>query len=84
MDNVFLRQFTFELTNWATYLVPFLIVGLFLAGLVLLIYNLIKTGKNGFGWATILFLVGVLAFMLRVAISVFREMAAGSSSDWDS
>ena len=49
-----------------------------------LIYDLIKTGKKGFGWAAILLLVWVLAFTMRVAISVFRELAtSASSSEWD-
>lgn len=83
MKEEFLRRFL-ELSNWAPDLVPMLIGVLLLTGLGLLINNLLKTGKEGFGWAAILMFVGLLAFMLRVAVSVFREMAASASgSDWD-
>ena len=84
MKREFLNGFTLELSNWAPNLVPILIVALLLTGLSLLINDLLKTGKKGFGWAAILMFVGLLAFTLRVAVSVFREMAAGASgSDWD-
>ena len=87
MNEENFRRFTLELSNWAPNLVPILIGMLLLTGLGLVIYDLFKTGKKGFGWAAILMLVGLLAFTLRVAISVFREMAASASgssgSDWD-
>ena len=84
MKEEITRRFAHELISLATNLVSALIVVLLLVGIGLIIHNLIKTGKQGFGWAAILVLVGVLAFTLRVAISVFREMAAGASgSDWD-
>ena len=84
MKTEFLQRITLEISSWIPNLLPLLIGALLLAGLGLIIYSLLQTGKEGFGWAAILMLVGLLAFTLRVAISVFREMAAGASgSDWD-
>jgi len=40
--------------------------------------------KKGWGWVVLLMLLGIMAFMLKIAISIFREMAGGASgSDWD-
>ena len=84
MKTEFLQRIALEISSWIPNLLPLLIGALLLAGLGLIIYSLLRTGKEGFGWAAILMLVGLLAFTLRVAISVFREMAAGASgSDWD-
>ena len=79
-----LKLITLELFGWAPNLVPAFSGTILLVGIGWILYDLLKTGKKGYGWATILMLIGVLAFTLRVAVSVFREMAAGASgSDWD-
>ena len=51
----------------------------------LLGYNLLTSRKQGWGWATLVVFAGILAFFLRVGISMFREIASAAhgSSDWD-
>jgi len=84
MNKEIFKSFTLELSNWIPNLTV-LIGAMLVLGLSLLIYNLLTTGKKGYGWTTILIVVGILAFGLRIAISVFREMASSASgSHWDS
>lgn len=72
------------LSTWIPSLIPIVIGLLLMAGLGLIVHDLIKAGTKGFGWAVLILLFGVVLFMLRVAVSVFREIAGGaSSSDWD-
>ena len=84
MKEEIFSKIALELMNWTPNPVLVLIGALLWTVSAVLIYDLIKTGKKGFGWAAILLLVWVLAFTMRVAISVFRELAtSASSSEWD-
>lgn len=83
MENI-LRNAIYNLSNWSHNLLPVLIGVVLMIGLGLLLHNLFATGKKGWGWVTLMMLLGIMAFMLKVAISIFREMAGGASgSDWD-
>lgn len=61
-------------------------VGLITATL-LVGYNVFTSGKQGWGWFTLVVLAGVIVAISRLGVSVFREIAAASTdsvTDWDS
>ena len=80
MNEENFRRFTLELSNWAPNLVPILIGMLLLTGLGLVIYDLFKTGKKGFGWAAILMLVGITR--LHAACRDFSVSRNGRQCEW--
>lgn len=52
--------------------------------ITLLAHNLLTSGKQGWGWATLAVFVGVFLLAVRVAVSVFREVSSANSiADWD-
>ena len=72
------------LSNLSHILVPVLIGVVLMIGLGLFLHNVFTSGKKGWGWAALLMLLGIMAFMLKIAIGIYREMAVGASgSDWD-
>ena len=83
MENIFSNAI-YNLSNWSHNLLPILIGVVLMIGLGLLLHNVFTTGKKGWGWVALLMLFGITAFMLKIAIAIFREMAGGASgSDWD-
>lgn len=64
-------------TNILTFAVMVLVLGL-------IAYSLVASGKKGWGWVSLLVAASVLAFMGRMCVAIFREMAGGRCpSDWD-
>lgn len=71
---------------------PFLASGTGLAtvaasivGIVLMAYNLLTFGKNGWGWTTVCMVGAVFLIFARLGVSLFREVSSANSiQDWDS
>lgn len=55
-----------------------------LVTITLITHSLLTSGKQGWGWATLCVLAGTLMIIVRLAVSLFREISSANSiADWD-